>query len=99
MNTYADLLKQRADLDKQIEEVRQNEIKAALAQARALVAQYGLTADDLFGGVKARSANRATKATGKVAAKYKDPSTGATWTGRGKAPKWIDGKSRDQFLI
>ena len=36
---------------------------------------------------------------GKVAAKYRDPATGQSWTGRGKAPKWIDGKDRAQFLI
>ncbi|MBW4490903.1 MAG: H-NS histone family protein [Trichocoleus desertorum ATA4-8-CV12] len=35
----------------------------------------------------------------KVAAKYYDPSSGATWSGRGKPPKWIDGKERDSFLI
>ena len=34
-----------------------------------------------------------------VAAKYRDPVTGQTWTGRGKAPKWIDGKDRNQFVI
>ncbi|WP_042549613.1 H-NS family nucleoid-associated regulatory protein, partial [Ralstonia solanacearum] len=26
------------------------------------------------------------------------PKTGATWTGRGRAPAWI-GKNRDKFLI
>jgi len=34
-----------------------------------------------------------------VAPKYRDPATGKTWTGRGKAPKWIDGKDRSKFLI
>lgn len=36
---------------------------------------------------------------GKVAAKYRDPDTGATWTGRGIAPKWIAGKDRARYLI
>ena len=40
-----------------------------------------------------------TSAGGKVAAKYRDPATGATWTGRGVAPKWIAGKDRVQFAI
>ncbi|MGD7248155.1 H-NS family nucleoid-associated regulatory protein, partial [Ralstonia pseudosolanacearum] len=30
--------------------------------------------------------------------KYRDPKTGATWTGRGRAPAWI-GKNRDKYLI
>ncbi|WP_282892473.1 H-NS family nucleoid-associated regulatory protein, partial [Xanthobacter autotrophicus] len=34
-----------------------------------------------------------------VSAKYLDPNSGATWTGRGKPPAWIAGKDRDQFLI
>nr|WP_321968421.1 H-NS histone family protein [Burkholderia cepacia] len=34
------------------------------------------------------------------AAKYRDPKTGATWSGRGRAPAWIkDAKNRDRFLI
>jgi DNA-binding protein H-NS len=34
-----------------------------------------------------------------VAAKYRDPLTGASWSGRGRAPKWIEGKSRADFLV
>jgi DNA-binding protein H-NS len=35
-----------------------------------------------------------------VPPKYRDPKSGASWTGRGLAPKWIAGaKNRDQFLI
>lgn len=95
MSSYADLLKQRDELEKQIEAVRQNEIKKAVADVRALIDLYGLSMQDVFPSSKQRVA----KTTGKVAAKFRDPVTGATWTGRGKAPKWIDGKNRDQFLI
>ena len=40
----------------------------------------------------------------KVAPKYKDPSTGSTWTGRGKMPKWVSaalasGRSLESMLI
>jgi DNA-binding protein H-NS len=31
--------------------------------------------------------------------KYRDPATGATWSGRGRAPGWIQGKKRERFLI
>lgn len=39
-----------------------------------------------------------------VAPKYRHPETGATWTGRGKPPRWVsaaeaEGKSRNDFLI
>jgi DNA-binding protein H-NS len=33
-----------------------------------------------------------------MAAKYLNPQTGQTWSGRGRAPLWI-GKNRDRFLI
>ncbi|WP_457844072.1 H-NS family nucleoid-associated regulatory protein [Staphylococcus aureus] len=33
------------------------------------------------------------------APKYRDPATGATWTGRGKPPNWIVGKDRTPFQI
>ena len=67
-----------------------------MTRVRELVAEYGLTAQDVFPG---RAAKAAGKPASKVAAKYRDPATGQTWTGRGKAPKWIDGKDRNQFLI
>jgi DNA-binding protein H-NS len=35
----------------------------------------------------------------KVAPKYRDPATGQTWTGRGKAPKWIQNEDREKFAI
>lgn len=94
-NSYKDLLQQRAALDARIAEARQHELADALAKARALVAEYELTADDLFPPAKARSASAGQK----VAPKYRNPSTGETWTGRGKPPKWIADQDRGQFLI
>ncbi|SHG91465.1 H-NS histone family protein [Pollutimonas bauzanensis] len=39
-----------------------------------------------------------------VPPKYRHPQTGATWTGRGKAPRWVtaaeaEGQNRADFLI
>jgi DNA-binding protein H-NS len=93
-----DLLQQREALEKAIAQARQNEIAAAVTKVREIVAEYGLTAQDIFTGRAGKTGG--SKAAGsKVAAKYRDPATGQTWTGRGKAPKWIDGKNREQFLI
>ncbi|MBD8049238.1 H-NS histone family protein [Limnohabitans radicicola] len=94
--SYKELLQQREILEKAIVQARQNEIAAAVAKVRELVAEFGLTAQDVF---PSRGAKSAGKSTAKVAPKYRDPATGQTWTGRGKAPKWIDGKDRNQFLI
>ncbi|MFT4195231.1 H-NS family nucleoid-associated regulatory protein [Ottowia sp.] len=95
MSSLQELLKQRDALTQQIEAARRREIADAVAKVRALVAEYQLTVQDVFPtGRKAR-----VKSSAKVAPKYRDPATGQTWTGRGKAPKWIDGKDRTQFLI
>lgn len=95
MTTYKDLLKQRESLELQIKEARERELSDAVSQVRSLVQEYGLTAEDVFPAARTRGAARGTK----VAAKYRNPTTGETWTGRGKAPKWIQGQDRDQFAL
>lgn len=90
MTTLAELLAQREALEKLIKETQEQEKKAAIAQAKEIIASHKLTADDLFGK---------HKATVRVEAKYKDPETGSTWSGRGRAPKWLEGKTRAEFAI
>lgn len=95
MSSYKELLAQRELLEKQISEARQRELSDAVNKARALVAEFGLTAEDVFPPLRARSTSAGTK----VAPKYRNPATGETWTGRGKAPKWIQGQDREKFVI
>ncbi|SDZ80904.1 MULTISPECIES: H-NS family nucleoid-associated regulatory protein [Acidovorax] len=95
MSSYKELLKQREDLERKINEARRNELSEAVAQVRALVAEFGLTAQDVFPAGRARSASAGSK----VAPKYRNPATGQTWTGRGKPPKWIQNENREQFAI
>lgn len=90
--TYQELLAQRQQLDREIEAAQAAQRAEALRQIRALVAEAGLTAADVFPPKKSASA-------GPVAAKFRDPETGAQWTGRGKEPTWIRGKDRAPFLI
>ena len=45
------------------------------------------------------AAKKGPKKGTKVAPKYRNPATGETWTGRGKAPKWIQNQDREQFAI
>ena len=97
MSNYKALIARKAELDRLIEETRKAEQSGAIAEAQALIAEFGLTSEDVFGGVKARKASSA-KGT-KVEAKYRDPATGATWTGRGRAPVWIADKDRSAYAI
>jgi len=94
MSSYKELLAQRELLDKQIKEVVQREKADGIAKAKVIIEQYDLSASDLF---SRKAGSKA--ASGKVAPKYRNPATGETWTGRGKAPKWIDGRDRGNYLI
>ena len=95
--SYKELLKQREALEQQIEKARREELASAVAQVRELVAEHGLTQQDVFPSGRG---GRASAAAGtKVAPKYRDPATGQTWTGRGKPPKWIQGQDRAKFAI
>ena len=95
MQSYKELVKQREALDQQISQARQQEMTGAVSQVRALIAEFGLTAQDVFPAGRARSSTSGSK----VAPKYRNPETGQTWTGRGKPPRWIQGQERDQFVI
>ena len=96
MATYKELLKQQEALALQVEEARKREISDAVTQVRQMVSEFGLTERDVFPSGRKSGG---TRTGGKVAPKYRDPATGNTWTGRGKAPKWIDGQDRTKFLI
>jgi DNA-binding protein H-NS len=101
MASYKELLAQRALLEKQIEEARQAEVSDAIAQARKLIVEHGLTAADL--GFKVGGLSAPAKAKVAVAAKYRGPN-GESWSGRGKAPNWLtslesDGRQRSEFLV
>jgi DNA-binding protein H-NS len=97
MANLQELLAQREALEKQIAQQRQAEASDALNKVRELVKEFGLTESDIFG--KGKSSGGAKPAGKKVAPKYRDPATGNTWTGRGIAPKWLQGKDKAQFLI
>lgn len=94
MSTYQEYTAKIAELQQLAEAARKNEIAGAKAQIAAIMKDYGLTVADL-GGVK----TKAVKARAPVAVKYRDDATGETWTGRGRAPKWLEGKDKNQYLI
>jgi len=101
MATLNELLAQKAALDKQIAETQREERTGAIAKVKALMSEHGLTMADL----STRSGNAAPrKSTGKVAAKYRNPATGDTWSGRGLKPNWLrsavdSGRKLEDFAV
>lgn len=110
MASYQELISQKAALDKQaaeleqqIESARRTERASVVNQIKTLMAQHGVTLAEL--GSRAASPKVAKSTTGrKVAAKYRNPETGDTWSGRGLKPKWLqaalaNGKSLQDFAL
>jgi DNA-binding protein H-NS len=94
---YAELKAQIAKLQAQADEARQKEVIDVIAEIRQKIVEFGLSAHDLGFAEAARRGRPPKKAP--LPAKYQDPKTGSTWSGRGKPPKWIAGKNRERFLI
>lgn len=95
MPSYKEYQEQIAKLQSLAEEARQEEIAQARAQVGELMRQHGLTASDVLGVEKKVSLIVRRTAT----AKYRDPLTGQTWSGRGRQPRWLDKKNSNEFLI
>jgi DNA-binding protein H-NS len=114
MTTLASLQKQIQALQKKADAIRKTEVAEAIKKVKQLIGQFELTARDVGlegstsrGGTKSSTtASPKAKAKGGGAvksagvAKYRDPQSGKTWTGRGKPPAWIAGiADRSRFLI
>jgi len=106
--TYAQIQKQIAELQREAEKLRRDEVDAVIARIKEAIQVYGLTSEDLglSGAVKAKS--RPTRTTAKAttksrSAKFRD-SEGNEWSGRGPRPKWLRaalaaGRSLEDFAI
>lgn len=94
MTTYAEYKIQIEELQRQAAAQREAEITAVKDQIRTLMTTYGLTLADLGTAKSKPSKERAP-----VPVKYRDDATGETWTGRGRAPKWLEGKNKDDYLV
>lgn len=105
MATYKQLVAEKEALEAKLAEMRASEIAGVIEQIQGLMAEYELTVDDIA-TTRRRGRPAGSTAKSNVAAeektalppKYMDPKTGATWSGRGRAPAWL-GKNRNKFLI
>ncbi|MEK7898147.1 H-NS histone family protein [Burkholderia contaminans] len=96
MATYLELKAQADALAQQAEEARLAELDAIIASIRDQIAEYDITPEQIFGRRRAK----ASSPRAPVEPKYRDPKSGKTWSGRGKAPQWIaSARNRAKFLI
>jgi DNA-binding protein H-NS len=98
--TLKELLAQKEAIEQQIEHTKKQERGDAVNKVRALMAEYGLTVADIGG----KAAAKGKSGGGKVPAKYRNTSTGDSWSGRGLQPRWLkaalaSGKKLSDFAI
>jgi DNA-binding protein H-NS len=96
-------------LQAQADALLAKEAQSAIVQIRSLMLKHGLKTADIEKNAKApregpasngsKSSTVAKKLKAVGVAKYVDSTTGATWTGHGRAPAWIaNAKDRSKFL-
>lgn len=95
---YEELRAKAAEILAQAEQVKAEERQKTIDTVRVMISTYGITAKDL-GLDKSPKAKSGPKPGNKVSPKYRDPQSGATWSGRGKTPRWINGTDRSQYAI
>ena len=64
-----------------------------MAEIKEKIAEFGFTMEDVFSAKKTRKLREASDP------KYRDPDTGATWSGMGREPLWIKGRDRAAFAV
>jgi DNA-binding protein H-NS len=86
----------------QAELTRRKNIDAATVEIRSILKKYKIDFQDIDLNIITRNGGKSStkkraKGTklrdqrGTVKAKYKDPNSAATWTGRGRKPAWVQG--------
>lgn len=103
MATLESIQAKIAKLQAQAEAIVVNKSTVVLDKIRDLMEKHGIAVTDIEAHVGKRRGRKAgTTAVVRQstsAVRYVDPKTGATWSGRGRAPSWIaNAKDRSKFL-
>jgi len=93
----------------QAELTRRKNIDAATVEIRSILKKYKIDFQDIDLNIITRTGGKSStkkraKVTkshdqrSKVRAKYKDPNSAATWTGRGRTPSWVQGICQNEGI-
>lgn len=82
-------------------QIRKNQTASAIAEARAIIDKYELTAEDLG---FAKSGKKAKAVSAKVVKYRSDTNPGDTYGGKGPIPAWLklkmaDGRKKEEFEV
>jgi DNA-binding protein H-NS len=88
MEKYEELMQQANDLMKQAADLRKAQQESVLAGIAKTAKEEGLTLDDIIAYMKPKKAGGHYSQKRTLKAKYRDPVSGAEWSGVGNPPKW-----------
>lgn len=96
MASYKQLTEQLEKLHQEVAIAHEKEVAEAIEDIKRKIVEYDLTIEELGFAVK-----RGGKAVMKqpLPARYRNPKTGETWSGRGRPPGWLAGRNKERFLI
>ena len=94
--SLSDLKATLAKVEAEIPKAKAREASAVREQVAKLLEAKGLKLSDVLGAIG--SARRSTKGR-VVPIKFRDPKSGAEWSGRGRSPKWYDPKHSKLFQV
>jgi DNA-binding protein H-NS len=97
MSRFLELTAELAILDLKIEVALASEKARAIREIQARMYEWGIEPKDLR--EVRRGPKYVPKKSGLYVPKYRDPDSGATWSGKGREPRWIAGKARAVFSI
>lgn len=93
MATLQELIAEKERIEREIQARQSAARESALAEIRSIMAAHGLSPADIGGAAPRRAprgaGNGHTTKGSKVAAKFRHPQTGETWSGRGLQPRWM----------
>lgn len=102
-------INEKQEIEKQINKLKRKMRTLHSRQRRPVITsiirsmiEYEITPEEIAQAYERRSKSSKSKST--APARFKNPETGDTWTGRGRPPRWIvdaesKGQHREQFLI
>ncbi len=105
MSQLLELLEQHRELDIATRAAFERERGEAIAIVLESIKTYHLLPEELFDLPKLarqsaqKKSSRQPRKDSTLSPKYRDPETGATWGGRGRPPRWMQGREWHLFLI
>ncbi|MGU7772699.1 H-NS histone family protein [Burkholderia sp. MR1-5-21] len=92
--TLQELQAQLRETEQLLAAAKKAEKQAVLADFKKQVELYDISQQEVL-----LALGYVTPRKRRAPAKYYDPSTGLSWSGHGRRPKWLEGRNLDAYLV